>query len=225
MEYDNISAQGWLISFLLILCVSIICLINANPLAVSTVNILLMALLVAAVVVCVVYWVLTSPTEKRIIRKINKMGYECKLVEGKIVFGRDGLNWRIDTFKVKKRYRRMAFHINFKDDRLDHDHSLTNRLFCIISFRNPSTVINWDGKNRYYCLYETVVTSTQDIEREFNAAIKTMENTIGELTEIFHQAFDGHVTEENHKVGFKLAGAHEDSSTEIRAQSIENTSN
>ena len=152
------------------------------------------------------------------------MGYNCFMDEGQMVFKRKEYNWSIATYDIKKRYRRVAFVISFTDERLDIDHVLTNRLFCIISSRNPHTLISWNGKDSYHCAFETVLTSTRDIEREFNMAMNKIDETLGELSYVFEQAFAQQSTEPEHKIGFRVNDSEipsEENPFEIRAQTNE----
>ena len=125
--------------------------------------------------------------------------------EGQMVFKRKEYNWSIATYDIKKRYRRVAFVISFTDERLDIDHALTNRLFCFIGSRNPHTLVSWNGKDSYHCAFETVLTSTRDIEREFNTAMNKIDETLGELFYLFEQAFSQQSPAPEHKIGFHVS--------------------
>ena len=115
----------------------------------------------------------------------------------------------------------MAFVISFTDERLDINHALTNRIFSIVGSRNSHTHISWNGKDSYHCVFETVLTSTRDIEREFNTAMEKMDDTLGELSYLFEQAFAQQSTEPVHKIGFHARDSDspsEENPFEIRAQ-------
>ena len=200
----------------------------SNPPSRSLTTWLLIAYIALDIILTILYLFFTIPTDKRIIRALNKMGYKCHMDEGQIVFQRKRYNWSIFTNATKKRYRRVAFVISFTDERLDGDHALTNRLFCIVGSRNPNTVVSWNGKDSYRCIYETVLTSTRDIEREFNTAMERMDNTLDELSYLFEQTFAQQTKDPDHKIGFHVGESEipsEESPSEIRAQSNENTTN
>ena len=176
----------------------------------------------------ILYYFLTMPTDKRIIRKLNKMGYKCHLYEGVIAFTRRDANWRIETWNIKKRFRRVSFNIGFSDDNLDKDHALTNRIFCIIASRNRHVTLAWNGANSYVCSFYTVFTSTKDIEREFNTAMAIIDDTLNELYTLFQQAFEQQPAESKHKIGFNVGDSKyssEDLSSETRAQKDTETTN
>lgn len=175
-----------------------------NPPSRSLTMWLLIAYILLDLSITILYLVLTIPTDKRIISKLNRMGYKCFMDEGQMVFKRKEYNWSIATYDIKKRYRRVAFVISFTDERLDIDYALTNRLFCFIGSRNPHTLVSWNGKNSYHCAFETVLTSTRDIEREFNMAMNKIDETLGELSYVFEQAFAQQPTVPEHKIGFHV---------------------
>lgn len=175
-----------------------------NPPSRSLTMWLLIAYILLDLSITILYLVLTIPTDKRIISKLNRMGYNCFMDEGQMVFKRKEYNWSIATYDIKKRYRRVAFVISFTDERLDIDHALTNRLFCFIGSRNPHTLVSWNGKDSYHCAFETVLTSTRDIEREFNMAMNKIDETLGELSYVFEQAFAQQPTVPEHKIGFHV---------------------
>ena len=193
----------------------------ANPPSQSLTSWLLIAFIVLDYTISIFYLVLTIPTDNRIISKLNRMGYKCYLDEGQKVFERKEYSWYIVTYDIKKRYRRVAFVISFSDERLDIDHALTNRIFSIVGSRNSHTHISWNGKDSYHCVFETVLTSTRDIEREFNTAMEKMDDTLGELSYLFEQAFAQQSTEPEHKIGFHVSDSDspsEENPFEIRAQ-------
>lgn len=196
----------------------------ANPPSRSLTTWLLIAFIVLDYTITIFYLVLTIPTDKRIISKLNRMGYKCYMNEGRIAFKRKEYNWSIFTYNIKKRYRRVAFSISFTDERLDTDHALTNRLFCIVGSRNPHTIVSWDGKDSFHCAFETVLISTRDIEREFNTAMEMIDDTLRELSYLFAHSFAQQSTEPEHIIGFHVSDGDspsEENPFEIRAQSNE----
>lgn len=209
MEKDEFTIWDYLHGFFwVVLIVTFIVPVYAavtNPPSRSLTTWLLIAFIVLDYTITIFYLALTIPTDKRIISKLNRMGYKCYMDEGQIVFKRKEYFWSIVTYDIKKRYRRVAFVISFTNERLDIDHALTNRIFCIIGSRNPHTIISWEGKNSYYCAFETVLTSTRDIEREFNTAMEKIDNTLRELSNILEQAFAQQPTAQEHKIGFHVS--------------------
>ena len=200
----------------------------ANPPSRSLTAWLLIAYIVLDITLTVLYLVLTIPTDKRIISKLNNMGYQCQMEEGQIVFKRQDLNWNLFTWNIKKRYRRVSFSLSFTDNNLDKDHALTNRIFCIIGSRNRHVTLTWNGTNSYACEFHTVFTSTRDIEREFKTAMRVIDDTMNELYTLFQRAFAQQPTETEHKIGFHVGednSATEDNISQVRAQSNENTTN
>lgn len=186
---------------------------------------LVVMLLVGA---AILYFLLTIPTDKRIVRKMNKMGFKCYMDEGRIAFKRQTLNWNIIPWNIKKRYRRITFGISFTDKNLDIDHALTNRIFCIIASRNRHVTLTWNGTDAFACEFHTVFTSTRDIEREFKTAMSVIDDTMNELYTLFQRAFAQQPTETEHKIGFHVGedtSTAEDSSSQIRAQNETETTN
>lgn len=208
MKKDEYSIWDYLYGFYwVVLIVTLVVPIYAaivNPPSRSLIIWLLIAYIVLDLTITSLYLLLTIPTDIRIISKLNRMGYNCYMNEGQIVFKRKEYNWSIATYDIKKRYRRVAFIISFTDERLDVDHALTNRLFCIIGSRNPHTLVSWNGTDSYHCIFESVLTSTRDIEREFNMAMEKIDATLGELYYIFEQAFTQQSTAPEHKIGFHV---------------------
>lgn len=220
--WDYLHAFFWVV--LIVTLVVPVYAAIANPPSRSLTTWLLIAFIVLDLIITISYLVLTIPTDKRIISKLNRMGYKCFLDEGQIVFKRKEYSWSIFTYDIKKRYRRVAFVISFTDERLDIDHILTNRIFCIIGSRNPQTTVSWNGKDSYRCIFETVLTSTRDIEREFNTAMEKIDDTLGELSYFFEQAFAQQSMVMEHKIGFHVSDSDspsEEKPSEIRAQSNE----
>ena len=81
----------------------------SNPPSRSLTTWLLIAYIALDIILTILYLFFTIPTDKRIIRALNKMGYKCHMDEGQIVFQRKRYNWSIFTNATKKRYRRVAF--------------------------------------------------------------------------------------------------------------------
>ena len=209
LKKDSFSIWDYLHAFFwVVLIVTLVVPVYAaitNPPSRSLTTWLLIAYIVLDLIITIVYLALTIPTDKRIISKLNRMGYNCCLNEGQIVFERKEYSWYIVTYDIKKRYRRVAFVISFTDERLDINHALTNRIFSIVGSRNPHTLISWNGTDSYHCAFETVLTSTRDIEREFNTAMEKIDDTLGELCYVFEQAFAQQPVVQEHKIGFHVS--------------------
>ena len=228
MEYEETTTKDYLRWMMIVVCVTIAGLIISNPPAVATINIVLLALIVLSIAGVILYQIFTAPTDKRIIRKINKMGFQCQMDEGRIAFKRRELNYNILTWDIKKRYRRITFSIGFTDKNLDIDHALTNRSFCVIGSRNRHVTLTWNGTDAYACEFHTVFTSTRDIEREFKTAMSVIDDTLNELYTLFQRAFAQQPTETEHKIGFHVGEENsttEDSASQVRAQNETETTN
>ena len=209
LKKDSFSIWDYLHAFFwVVLIVTLVVPVYAaitNPPSRSLTTWLLIAYIVLDLIITIFYLALTIPTDKRIISKLNRMGYNCCLNEGQIVFERKEYSWYIVTYDIKKRYRRVAFVISFTDERLDINHALTNRIFSIVGSRNSHTHISWNGKDSCHCVFETVLTSTRDIEREFNTAMNKIDETLGELFYLFEQAFSQQSPAPEHKIGFHVS--------------------
>lgn len=181
-------------------------------------------LAVLGVLICawLLNYFLTIPTNRRNIRKLNKMGYQCAMDEGRIAFRRNDYNWSIKTYDIKKRYRRIVFTIGFTNqEEFVKDHALANRIFCLVGSRNRFTVLTWNGMDAYACDFHTVFTSTRDIEREFNVAMSAMDETLSELSYAYQQLSSQMPAKSDHKIGFQVGENNptpEETSSEVRAQ-------
>lgn len=193
-------------------------------------NVAYVAIGIGVIVIgALVYFYFSSllPTDNRIISKLREAGYECGMEEGRIYFKKRENHWRIFISDVSKRYRKILFGLSFKDEDLDKDHALINRIVCIVGDRNYTVMINWNGKDGIRFLYATVFTSTKDILREFSLATEAIDTAANEFFSLKERLMDNMQPANEHKVGFHYGDNAETESKaqEIRAQSNENTTN
>lgn len=223
MDYEKMTERDWIWTIAIAVCVALGASILSDAIPVFTVNILLTILFATLGISYGLYWILTTPTPRRIIKKINKMGFECGMKEGLIAFRFKDILWFITPLKIKARYRRMVFAVRFTQKELDYDHATSNKMICIVGMKNRDVTLTWNGTDTFVCEYYTVFTSTSDIEREFNSAIRVIDNTLSDLFTLFQHVFSQESDAQEHHIGFRAPN--NESSAKIRAHSDENTTN
>lgn len=221
--WDYLHAFSWVV-LIVTLVVPVYAAIT-NPPSRSLTTWLLIAYIVLDLIITIFYLALTIPTDKRIIRKIQKAGYECGMHEGQINFKKNDCNWTIFTSNVSKRYRKAVFYLGFNAEDLDKDHALANKLVCIIGHRNPAVVTNWNGKDAVRFMYYTVFSSTKDILREFSSATDALDTAASEFFALKEKAFEEAQYTTEHKVGFQYGEKSESETDMIRAQKETETTN
>lgn len=162
--------------------------------------------LISVVVINLIYRLSTSPTDSRIIRKIKEEGFECQKVEGMIVFKHRGINWWIHTKDVSKRYRRTYFFLGVNLNDLSEHRETINALVCWIGHNKSHVNLTWDGQSEFYFCYETVLTKTSDITREFSMAVRVIDEAACELFErldTMAQGLSEKQESQERKIGFK----------------------
>ena len=221
--WDYLHGLFWAI--LIAILVVPLCAVFSNPPSRSLTTWLLLAYIALDITLAIMYRVLTIPSDKRIISKLKKAGYECGLHEGKIYFKKNNCNWTICTYSISKHYRRIVFYLRFNAEDLDRDPPLANKIVCIVGQRNPDVVTNWNGKNAVRFIYFTVFSSTKDILREFESATYAISSTVLEFNEFKESAFGEANHAAEHKVGFQYGDQTESESKDIRANKETETTN
>lgn len=223
MDYEKMTERDWIWTITIaVSCVTAFAFFS-DAITLSTANTILLILYAILGIAYALYWTLTIPTPRRIIKKINKMGFECGMKEGLIAFRFKDILWFITPLKIKDRYRRMVFAVRFTQKELDYDHATSNKMICIVGMKNRDVTLTWNGTDTFVCEYYTVFTSTSDIEREFNSAIRVIDNTLSDLFTLFQHVFSQESDAQEHHIGFRAPN--NESSAKIRAHSDENTTN
>lgn len=223
MDYEKMTERDWIWTITIAVSCVTASAFFSDAITLSTANTILLILYAILGIAYALYWTLTIPTPRRIIKKINKMGFECGMKEGLIAFRFKDILWFITPLKIKARYRRMVFAVRFTQKELDYDHATSNKMICIVGMKNRDVTLTWNGTDTFVCEYYTVFTSTSDIEREFNSAIRVIDNTLSDLFTLFQHVFSQESDAQEHHIGFRAPN--NESSAKIRAHSDENTTN
>ena len=110
---------------------------NDNALPIIT-----LAVAVVAPLTNLIYRFATTPTNKHIIRKLKRNGYECGLQEGHLIFRRNDLEWRIPTWDESKRYRRTYFALSLGNQQgMKDNEDIANKIVRMVGFDNPHILV------------------------------------------------------------------------------------
>lgn len=219
MEYEKMTTKDFMRWIVIVVCVIVGMSIYTNPPSLATMNIVFLSIIGASLIAGILYYIMTIPTNKRIIDKLKNAGYECGMQEGKIVFRKNNCDWYLFVGDVSRRYRKVSIYLGFTLEELDKDHSLTNRMVCIVAGRNSAVATSWDGENNVRFLYHTIFTSTKDILREFSSATDAINTAASEFFTVKERLMDNVQSVNEHKVGFQY-GEKADVETESEIQDI-----
>ena len=185
----------------------------------TTLNTVFICVAGTLIITYILYYFLTIPTDKRIIRKLKNAGYDCKMVEGRICFRKDNNTWIIYVSNVAMHYKKVAIYLGFELEELkDKSQSQVEKVVCVVGSRNMEVATSWNGEDSVSFIYTTVFNSTNDIMRELSCATDKIEAAARDFFTIKEKVIDASNSTQDHKVGFKCGEKSKPEVQEIRAE-------